>query len=48
MVDYMREYGTGEWFENMIKGPEATVVEPTVYKSRMLRNLKKYFTQIPL
>lgn len=32
----------------MIKGPEATVVEPTVYKTRMLKNLKKYFTQIPL
>jgi hypothetical protein len=32
----------------MIKGPEATVVEPQTYKTRMLKNLKKYFTQIPL
>ena len=48
VVDYMREFGAGEWVENMIKGPEATVVEPSQYKTRMLKNLKKYFTQIPL
>lgn len=48
IVDYMREFGAGEWVENMIKGPQATVVEPNTYKTRMLRNLKKYFTQIPL
>jgi len=32
----------------MLKGPEATVVEPIVYKDRMAKNLRKYFTQIPL
>lgn len=48
IVDYMREFGAGEWVENMLKGPEATVVEPIVYKDRMAKNLRKYFTQIPL
>lgn len=48
IVDYMREYGTGEWVETMWKGPDATVVEPAVYKSRMLKNINRYFSQIPI
>ena len=48
VVDYMREYGKGEWVENMWKGPDATVVEPEQYKARMLKNINRYFAQIPI
>ena len=44
----MREYGKGEWVENMWKGPEATVVEPEQYKNRMLKTIGNYFVQIPI
>ena len=48
IVDYLREFGTGERVERIWKGPDATVQEPINYRSRMYRNLKHYFTQIPL
>ena len=32
----------------MWKGPDATVVEPEQYKARVLKNINKYFAQIPI
>lgn len=48
IVDYLREFGAMEMVERKWKGQEATVQEPADYKSRLYKNLKKYFTQIPL
>ena len=48
IVDYLREFGALEMVERTWKGQEATVQEPVDYKNRLYRNLKKYFTQIPL
>lgn len=48
IVDYLREFGAMERVERTWKGQEATVQQPTDYKNRLYRNLKKYFTQIPL
>lgn len=48
IVDYLREFGAMERVERTWKGQEATVQEPADYKNRLFRNLKKYFTQIPL
>ena len=48
IVDYLREFGAGERVERIWKGTDATVQEPIHYRNRMYRNLKKYFTQIPI
>ena len=48
IVDYMRDFGNLEKVENLIKGETGTVQEPIFYKERMFRNLRKYFSQIPL
>lgn len=47
LIDYLREFGVGEKIENVIKGPNATVIEPALYRDRLLGTVSRYFSALP-